>query len=158
MTAVVWCLSSLEELEPVTHWLPDMRDDMVGLTPGVVILFEFYPSDECSLCSTTTTVYQPIGEEGGGDPACAACLLEVFGVPVRATLEREELVSLVRVLYAIGADGDTGYDEEWAARVASAWREGMTLREVVELYKSDADGPLTRLELIAVLDAMGAMP
>lgn len=53
-----------------THWSMPPRD--LG-EPALVVLFQAEPG-ECVQCGLIQQVFQPINQEGGGDPICRVCL------------------------------------------------------------------------------------
>lgn len=60
-----------------THWSMPPREP--GEAP-LVVLFRAEPG-ECVDCGLTQRVFQPINQDGGGDPVCAACLSTLDWMP-----------------------------------------------------------------------------
>lgn len=57
----------------VTHWATPPRE--TG-EPMLVVLFQA-AQGECAACGVIQRVFQPINQEGGGDPICDGCLSEL---------------------------------------------------------------------------------
>lgn len=60
-----------------THWSMSPREPG---EPALVVLFRA-EQGECAECSLTRRVFQPINQDGGGDPICDACLSDLDWLP-----------------------------------------------------------------------------
>ncbi|MCH2256032.1 MAG: hypothetical protein MK088_05320 [Alteromonas sp.] len=60
-----------------THWSMAWREKN---EPALVVLFRA-EKGECVECGVIQRVFQPVGQEGGGDPICSGCLLALDWVP-----------------------------------------------------------------------------
>lgn len=60
-----------------THWSMPPRESG---EPALVVLFRA-EQGECVECSLIQRVYQPINQEGGGDPICSVCLSILDWIP-----------------------------------------------------------------------------
>lgn len=61
----------------VTHWSMPPREPG---EPALVVLFR-EERGECAECGLTQQVFQPINQEGGGDPVCRECLSRLDWIP-----------------------------------------------------------------------------
>jgi len=60
-----------------THWSMPLREPG---EPALVVLFR-EEQDECVQCGLIQPVFQPINQEGGGDPICSVCLSILDWIP-----------------------------------------------------------------------------
>ena len=73
---------AITTLEDATHW-GATHWSMPPREPGEPMLVVLFREEEgeCVECRLTTRVFQPIGQEGGGDPVCSGCISILDWIP-----------------------------------------------------------------------------